>query len=145
MSTAETPTKIFLADDNVISLNLFAHHIRSLGYADVSTFTNGSDCLDNLHQRPDVIFLDHNMDDLTGFEVLKKIKRHSPNAYVIMLSAQECMKTTVDSLKYGAFDYIIKGQQELDRITETLSRVQEIRKMVADSNPSFWRKVFSLI
>jgi CheY-like chemotaxis protein len=91
--------KIFLVDDDAFSLNLYEQNIRNLGYTNVTIFHSGVDCLNNLDQQPEIIFLDHNMDVLTGFEVLKKIKRINPNIYVIMLSAQENMKTAVDALK----------------------------------------------
>lgn len=137
--------RIFLVDDDVFSLNLTEQHIRNLGYNDVNTFESGTACLNSLDQKPDIIFLDHNMDTLTGFEVLKKIKRSNPNIYVVMLSAQENMKTAIDSLKFGAFDYIIKGDKQEEKIADVLKRICEIQTLLKKNKPSFLRLLFSFI
>lgn len=137
--------RIFLVDDDVFSLNLTEQHIRNLAYDDVTPFESGTACLNSLEQKPDIIFLDHNMDTLTGFEVLKKIKRFNPNIYVVMLSAQENMKTAIDSLKFGAFDYIIKGDQQEEKIADVLKRICEIQTLLKKSKPSFLRLLFSII
>jgi DNA-binding NtrC family response regulator len=137
--------KIFLVDDDAFNLQLTRNHIECLGYTDVKIFKNGTECLNNLNFKPEVIFLDHNMDDITGFEVLKKIKRFDPNIYVVMLSGQESMKTAVDSLKYGAFDYIIKGDESSNRITDVMNRITEIQEHLERSKPSIWKKIGRII
>jgi DNA-binding NtrC family response regulator len=92
-----------------------------------------------------VIFLDHHMDDISGFEVLKKIKRFDANIFVVMLSGQESMATAVDSLKFGAFDYIIKGDNALSRITDVMNRIVAIQEMMDKAKPSVWKKIAAII
>lgn len=137
--------RLFLVDDDTFNLQLTKKFIENLGYIDIKAFNNGTDCLNNLTLKPNVIILDHNMDDISGFEVLKKIKRFDPNIYVVMLSGQESMETAVDSLKYGAFDYIIKGQESLNRISDVLSRITEIQEHLELSKPTIWTKLSSII
>jgi DNA-binding NtrC family response regulator len=121
--------KIFLVDDDLFCLNIYQQGIKNLGYVDVSSFSDGKGCIDNLNQRPNVVFLDHNMDNLNGFEVLKRIKSFDPNIYIIMVSAQEDIKTAVSSFKYGVFDYIVKGNNELKKIENVLLRITEIQNI----------------
>jgi DNA-binding NtrC family response regulator len=137
--------KTFLVDDDAFNLALTQHHLSQLGYSDVSTFTNGTDCLNQLTEQPKVIFLDHNMGDISGFEVLKKIKRFDPNMFVVMLSGQERMETAVDSLKFGAFDYITKGENALNRITSVMNRITAIHEALDKSKPTVWRKIAAII
>ena len=99
-------------DDDLFCLNYTENHLKTTGYNDIHLFNNGSDCVNNLTLDPDIIFLDHMMDIMNGFEVLKKIKRFNPNIHVVMLSGQDNIETAINSLKYGAFDYIIKGEGE---------------------------------
>lgn len=136
--------KLFLVDDDAFSLHLYHQNILNLGYTDVKIFENGMECLNNLNQKPEVVFLDHNMDNLTGFEVLKKIKRIDPNIFVVMVSAQENMKTAVDALKYGAFDYIIKGDNELLKIENVLSRIELIKDEMKKGNPGLLQRLLSV-
>lgn len=136
--------KLFLVDDDTFSLHLYQQNIRNLGYNDVMAFENGMECLNNLNRKPEVVFLDHNMDNLSGFEVLKKIKRVDPNIFVVMVSAQENMKTAVDALKYGAFDYIIKGDNELLKIENVLSRIELIKEEMKKGNPGLLQRLLSV-
>ena len=137
--------KIFLVDDDLFSLNLYRQHIRNLGYQDITTFENGTTCLNQLNQNPEVIFLDHNMDVLNGFELLKKIKRFNPNTYVVMVSGQEKLQTAVDALRYGAFDYIIKGDHETDKMSKVLQRITQVEEMLKKSKPSLLKKIFTYL
>ena len=107
-----TELKIFVVDDDPFSLTMYEHHLRNLGYTNVTAFENGTACLNNLTKQPDLIFLDHQMEILNGVDVLKKIKRFNPNTFVVFISAQDDVQTAVNSLKYGAFDYIIKGYND---------------------------------
>ena len=133
--------KIFVVDDEIFYLNILEQHIRNLGYNEVITFTNGTDCLNVIAEIPDVVFLDYSMDTLTGYEVLKKIKRYDPNIFIVMISGQENIKAAVDTLKYGAFDYIQKGDMVEERIKHVLERILEVKQLLKLSKPNFLRKL----
>lgn len=137
--------KFFVVDDDIFCANMYEKYLKNLKYNDITHFSNGNECLDNLHLNPDVIFLDHNMDDINGFEVLKKIKRINPNIYVVMVSAQENIKTAVDALKYGAFDYIIKDNNVCDKMTLIISNIIKVKAQLKKSNPNFLRKLLSFL
>ncbi len=139
----ENQFKFFLVDDDVFFANLYDQHIKNLNYTDVTYYSNGNDCLSNLSKNPDIIFLDHNMDDMTGFEVLKKIKRYNPNIYVIMISGQESIKTAVDALKYGAFDYIIKDKDVCEKIEIVINKIIMVKEELKKSNPTVMQKFLS--
>lgn len=137
--------KIFLVDDDLFSLSLYEQSLRNLGYTDITPFQSGTDCLNQLIQKPQVIFLDHNLDHLSGFEILKKIKRFDPNMYVVMVSGQEDMQKALDSLRYGAFDYLIKGQNEVEKMKTVLERIGQIQEMLAKKQPSTLKRFLSLL
>lgn len=135
--------KIFLVDDDVFSLSLYEQQVRNIGYQNVTTFDNGTACLNSLTQQPDVIFLDHGMDILNGLEVLKKIKRFNPNIFVVFVSGQEDIETAVNSLKYGAFDYIVKGHNEIHKISAVMGKIQAFRELMPRKEKNFLQKIFS--
>ncbi|MCG8310268.1 MAG: response regulator [Cytophagales bacterium] len=137
--------KIFIVDDDLFCLNLYERYLMSLGMTDISVYDNGSACLNDLVKKPEVVFLDHNMEVLNGFEMLKKIKRYDPNIHVVMVSAQEDMKTAIDSLKFGAFDYIIKDDQEKQKMGDVLSRIKMIEDSVKQKKYPVFKKLLALI
>jgi len=137
--------KILLVDDDPFCLGMYQQHLESLGYSDITSFDNGPDCLNHLTLQPDVIILDHGMETLNGLEVLKKIKRFNPNIYVIFVSGQENIETAVSALKFGAFDYIVKGKLQLENLTKVLGKIKEISDLFKIESPAFINRFFSVL
>jgi DNA-binding NtrC family response regulator len=137
--------KIFVVDDDIFTSAIFKQHLQNLGYNDITCFSSGTLCLNHLQERPDIILLDHEMGDLTGFDVLIKIKRFDPNIYVVMVSGQEDMMTAIDSLKYGAFDYIIKGDDTTYKITKVMERIGEIHRLIEQKKNNPFNKLSNLL
>lgn len=137
--------KFFIVDDDIFCANMYEQYLKNANYSDITYFNNGNDCLNNLNQNPDIIFLDHNMDDITGFEVLKKIKRYNPNIYVVMISGQDNIKTAVDALKYGAFDYVIKDANVCDKLTQVINNIIKVKEQLKKANPNFIQKLLTFL
>ncbi len=140
----ENQFKFFIVDYDIFCANVYQQYLKNMNYSDITYYSNGNDCLINLNQSPDIIFLDHNMEDITGFEVLKKIKRYNPNIYVVMISGQENIKTAVDALKYGAFDYVIKDNNVCDKMTQVIDKIIKVKEQLRKSNPTFIQKILGV-
>jgi DNA-binding NtrC family response regulator len=127
---------IHLVDDDLFTAALYGKHIKSLGHERVTLFHDGVKCLAWLDREPDVIFLDHQMEPWNGLEVLKRIKRNAPHVHVVLLSGQENLQVAVDSLKYGAFDYVVKGDRDLERIKSVLEKIIQVRALLTKEKKS---------
>ncbi len=121
----EKPIKIFVVEDNDWYNKLVVHTLSLNPDYEIHSFFNGKDCLNNLHSKPDIITLDYRLPDMSGMEVLKRIKEENDEIQVILISEQEDINTVVDLLKLGAYDYITKSNDIRDRLLNT---VQNIRK-----------------
>lgn len=137
--------KIFLVDDNTFSLHLYQEHLRKEGYNNLHLFEDGTSFLNKLSDMPKIVILDHGLPDINGLEVLRRIKRMDPNIYVIMLSSQEDLMVAVDSLKYGAFDYIMKDTNELEKLSEVLQRIERFDEILNQQKPKLIKRLFSAI
>jgi DNA-binding NtrC family response regulator len=120
--------KFFIVDDDVFCAKMHEQYLLNLNYSNIKCFSNGNDCLNNLNQNPDIIFLDHNMDGITGLEVLKKIKRYNPSIYVIIVSGQQNIKIAVDAHEYEAYDYIIKDNLVSDKMALIINKISSMKK-----------------
>jgi DNA-binding NarL/FixJ family response regulator len=106
--------RVVLADDHVFvrdgikSLLENEANIEVVGEA-----IDGADALDvvNAH-KPDLLIVDIRMPNLTGIEVVEKLRNDSNNVKIIMLSMHESEEYVLKSIKAGADGYLLKGSSK---------------------------------
>ena len=114
--------KIFLVDDDPFCLAINQQHLQNMGFQHTRSFSTGQDLLENLYHCPDLIFLDYNLEDTNGLEILKKINSFDPSIYVVLLSGQSEETVTRELLVNGAFEYIIKDENETENMTAAIAK-----------------------
>ncbi|MBO0949638.1 response regulator [Fibrella forsythiae] len=136
---------IFIVDDDPFCGQLYEHQVRNLGYTNVTLFNDGQECLNHLTDSPDVIFLDYRMEPMDGLAMLRKIKRFNPNIYLVVISGQEDLNVAIDVLKYGAFDYIIKGENDLEKIDAVLKKIRHVMALLQQRPTGKIQKLLSYL
>jgi polysaccharide export outer membrane protein len=122
-SMVSNDIKIFIVDDDEFSLNMYGQFLNTNGFTNVELINEGEKCLARLQESPGIIFLDHQMADLSGMETLQKIKKYDPHIKVVIVSAQENIRMAVSFIKQGAYDYIVKGDDEMLRMKTILKKL----------------------
>lgn len=107
---------VFIVDDDKMFLTSLEHQLKTMfrTKTKIQSFTTGEECLKHIQEAPNIIILDYYLnskfkDAMNGLEILKKVLHLYPETKVIMVSGQEKMEIAVDSIKYGAYDYIVKN------------------------------------
>lgn len=121
--------KIFIVEDDIWFGELMEYHIALNPEYEVVRFTTGEDCIKNLYQKPMAITLDYILPDMSGKEVLKKIKQSNPDIPVVIVSGQKDISTALNILKEGVFDYIIKDEDTNTKLWNTLKNIREKHEM----------------
>ena len=121
--------KILVVDDNVDSIMILRSILESQGYA-VRTAQSGVDALALLsHEIPDLVLLDVMMPQMSGIEVLERIKttHNSSKVPVIMVTAKIQDEDVMTGYQHGADYYITKpctAKQLLYGISLVLDRIE---------------------
>lgn len=137
---------VFVVDDDPIYRALYRQYLLNMGIEKIEMIINGQECINRLTENPDIILLDHQMTPLDGLETLKKIKRFNPNIYIVFLSGQANMNVTIDALKYGAFDYIIKSnKQEEEQIAGVINKIHDLKELIATQPKGIFKKLLNLL
>lgn len=88
----------------------------------------------------DVLFLDIWLPDIDGTEGLKEIKRHFPEIDVIMISGHGTIETAVDTIRYGAYDFLEKPLS-LERIVMIIKHLDDKASLMQDLRSSKYKNV----
>jgi len=113
--------QLLIVDDEERFLNTTKILMEKRGIA-THTAINGLEALKTVEGQPlDVVILDVKMPGMDGVEVLSKIKHRYPLVEVIMLTGHASVESAVESLKMGAFDYLMKPCD----IPELLAKVKQ--------------------
>jgi two-component system response regulator AtoC len=119
---------ILVIDDNRLIRQTFKSHLGSEGF-DVTLASDGREGVEQFQRiQPDLVILDIHLPLMDGIEVLKRIREIDPDAYVIMITAFDDMKTTVTAMKLGAFEYICKPI-DYDELLLAIKKAQRMQEM----------------
>ena len=101
---------------------------------------NAEEAFRQVHgQVPDVILLDLILPDMDGLRVLEKLKQTLPDQIVIMITATKTVKTAVEAMKLGAYDYITKPF-DVDELRLIVNRALSTRAL-KEENQRLWMEV----
>ena len=136
---------IFIVDDDAMQADMLADYLSKFPAYKTHIFHSGEECINNLSLNPQIIFLDYYFDKvhgeaMNGIRILKKIKELKPNTEVVMFSGQDRIEVAVNSMKYGAFDYIVKSESAFHRSENAIFNIIKYSKLKHDA--TFYKKLF---
>lgn len=130
-------TKVLIVDDHPVVVSgcraIFASD-RSVRILSASTEREGFAVY--RQSRPDVAIIDINLPDLSGYELLRKIRKEDPNAKVIMFSVNEDPAFVVRAVELGAKGFVCKGdnpQNLVDAVHEVARGTTFVSPQIAKS------------
>lgn len=158
----KTLKKILVIDDEPSIVKWIKYHLEKEGYNIISA-ENGEKGIRLLNESlPHLVLLDVRLPGIGGIEILQKIKESHPKLPVIMMTAYGTIKMAVETMKKGAYDFLIKPinpdelkitarnaittrtlQEEIDLLKAQLTERYEYSNIIGKS-PAI-QQVFTLI
>ncbi len=104
----EPKARILAVDDEAIILDSFRKILVVAGYS-IDTVEKGREALGLIRKHDyDFVFTDLKMPEMDGLEVTKAVKHLRPDIDVIVITGYASIETAVETMKYGAMDYVQK-------------------------------------
>ncbi|TCV87412.1 response regulator transcription factor [Sulfurirhabdus autotrophica] len=101
--------RILIADDDGITRHLLRLLLKQYDHEVVGEADDGETTLTHCARLlPDVVFLDINMPNIDGIEVLKKIRQNHPQITVVMVSVSSTPDHVHTAMSLGAHEFIVK-------------------------------------
>jgi DNA-binding NtrC family response regulator len=100
--------QILIAEDDLSMRQALSESLESCGF-EVETAENGADALMKFQKgKFEIVVTDMRMPKMTGMDVLRGVKKISPQTPVILITAYGTVKTAVEAMKEGASEFIMK-------------------------------------
>jgi len=124
--------RILVVDDEESHRIMLRAVLKEEGY-EVSEASDGTEAVKAVEQEPfDLILMDIRMRTMDGIEALGEIRKISPLVPVLIMTAYASVKTAVEALKAGAFEYLTKPL-DTDELKILIEKALEIYHLRAEN------------
>ena len=135
---SDTPMKIFIVDDDDLSRMIIVDELKDGGF-ELHEFSDGKECVENLHLNPDLVLMDVEMPMLNGYDACKEIKNNPSTqaSEVIFISSHDTTEEKLAGYDAGGSDYVIKPIQPEEvkqKIAVAIKNIQLYRESTSEVN-----------
>ena len=137
---------ILVVDDDERICKVFAEFLSGEGH-EPEIASNAREALESVRAgRPDLVLMDVRMPGTNGLEALEMIREVDPDVHVVIMTAYGTSQTSIEAMRLGAYDYLIKPldlhdlKKVLDSALEAQAQSRQIEDADADEEPAEWEK-----
>jgi DNA-binding NtrC family response regulator len=119
---------VLIIDDDSLIRKTLASHLSRQGFEVYQAETGEAGLLEVKESSPDLVLLDIRLPDINGLEVLRRIKQITSKPCVLIMTAYDDMKTTVEAVQQGAFEYLVKPLDYM-ALDLTINKAFQVKKL----------------
>jgi DNA-binding NtrC family response regulator len=88
--------------------------------------------------RPEIVITDVQMGEMSGLELLRRLRSLRPDIDVIVITGHEDMESAISAMREGAYDYLVKPLEleQLDAVLERCFRDRALRRRLPPDDPA---------
>jgi two-component system OmpR family response regulator len=102
------PISVLVVDDEAVLAEMVSMALRYEGW-NITTAADGNSAITSARTaRPDAVVLDVMLPDMSGLEVLRKLREQNPHLPVLLLTAKDALEDRIAGLTAGGDDYVTK-------------------------------------
>jgi two-component system response regulator AtoC len=119
---------VLVIDDDPLIRKTLSSYLSKKGF-EALVAEDGEEGIQKYEEHiPDLVILDIRLPDVDGLEVLGRIREKNSNASIIIMTAYDDMKTTIEAIKLGAFEYLVKPLDYVE-LELTIDKAFQIRSL----------------
>lgn len=125
--------EILVVDDEPGTRELLQSALQEEGYLVTSAKSGEEACQKFDKKHFELVITDLKMPGLNGIDLLKKVKEHSPESLVILITGYSSLRSAINAIREGAYDYLTKPFQ-LDELYIVVKNAVEHIKLIKENN-----------
>ena len=115
----------YILEDDRFYAEMISAHLEMQGIH-TRIFNVEDNCVNAVRTSPpDLLILDHKLENSTGLEILESINMFIRETNVVYLSAQDKYNVVLKALKHGAVDYVEKGDNAFIQLNKVICKLQK--------------------
>ncbi|TNF48806.1 MAG: response regulator [Bacteroidetes bacterium] len=124
--------EILIIDDDPVFGMTFKKYLENKGFGKVMHMGSVVESIYTLDLRPDILFVDYNLDDITGIDAIKIYRKKWPNALILLISGSESIRKFNDFNKHKIEGLIVKseGFERMVRYAESKYTLRIVKKLL---------------
>ena len=126
--------RMMIVDDDRDLRMILDDYFEQRGF-NVVSLRSGADAVEVLssgREQFDIVLTDLVMPGVDGMDVLRAAREHNPLVHVVVMTGYSSLKTAIESIRCGAFDYLAKPF-ELMEIEIVVNRILEHQRLAAEN------------
>jgi DNA-binding NtrC family response regulator len=124
--------KIMLVEDEKITRKTLTDILKKENY-DINSFSDGTEALNSLKQdKYDVVVTDLRLPGTNGLDILRSAKEINARTIVIIITAYATVETAIESLKLGAYDYLLKPFSP-EKLLSILKHIEQLSNVLSEN------------
>ena len=121
--------KILVIDDELSIREMLQIFLGREGF-EVKVASSGEDGLESIRKEDfDVVISDIKMPDMSGIDLLRRVRSESASGQFILITAYATAETAIQALKMGAFDYVLKTDNFMEELRHIIDRALEEQRL----------------
>lgn len=125
MEDKKNSGKVLIVEDSEANIMIMESFLKKENY-EVIIARDGLEALELVKQEPDVILLDLDLPKMNGYEVTERLKGDENLRFIpiVIVTAQNEMKSKLKGIELGADDYLMKPYNKLELLTRVKSLIK---------------------
>jgi DNA-binding NtrC family response regulator len=112
--------KLFVIEDNRTEGMLLQLALAEIEELEMRTFPTAEAMLDRLYENPAIAIVDLILPDMSGLDLIKKIKAQNENVKIVVVSAQRSIDVIAELQAEGIYNYLIKSEACLNYLHDVI-------------------------
>jgi len=131
---------ILVVDDDERICKVFVEFLSDEGH-EPALASNAKEALESVRvSHPDLVLMDVRMPGASGLEALEMIRQVDPDVQVVIMTAYGTSQTSIEAMRLGAYDYLIKpfDLQKLKKVINSALEARTLSRKMGDEEPGDW-------
>lgn len=116
--------RIMIVDDEPVIIDTITMLIRRMGHSPISARKGEQAITTFRKERPHIMILDLGLPDISGLDVLKRIREFHPDTPIVILTGDNTENLEREARSLGVWDFVLKGSN-LGPLKEIIERLMK--------------------